>query len=114
MKDLIARLRIGYVCKAKRWSGDTHAEFSSGEVDTDATDKTMRDAADTLEASAEREAALQSRLEAAEKDAERYRWLRENAEFRLGEALACNAGLGAERRVRHCLYPKHDKLGITT
>lgn len=49
MKDLIERLRKGWIPKAKRWSGDTHAEFSSGEVDVDATDALMKEAADAIE-----------------------------------------------------------------
>ena len=62
MKDLIERLRKGWIPKAKRWSGDTHAEFSSGEVDVDATDSMCNDAATAIEKLEAENAALRAEL----------------------------------------------------
>jgi len=61
-KDMIERLRDGYVSRAKRWSGDTHSGLEGGEVDVAATEYLMKAAADELEASAKREAALAARV----------------------------------------------------
>lgn len=47
--DLIARLEIGCVCHAKRWSGDTHNDLG-GTVDEEATDALTAEAAAALEA----------------------------------------------------------------
>ncbi len=72
VKDLAHRLRKGWIPKAKRWGGDIHAEFSSGEVDVDATDAMCNEAADALEAQERRIAELedlaQGRLEQMESD----------------------------------------------
>jgi len=49
MSDLIQRLRKGYIVKPKRWSGDTHSDSATGEVDAEATDALMVEAADEVE-----------------------------------------------------------------
>ena len=49
MGDLIQRLREGYIVKPKRWSGDTHSDSATGEVDAEATDALMVEAADEIE-----------------------------------------------------------------
>jgi len=53
--ELIAKLREGYVYLPKRWSGDTHSESNTGDVDVVATEALMAKAADMLEADAWRD-----------------------------------------------------------
>lgn len=45
---LVGNLRDGCVLRDKRWSGDTFSDFASGEVDDEATDAIMNEAADVL------------------------------------------------------------------
>jgi hypothetical protein len=59
MKDMIDRLNLGCVYKARRWSGDTHSDSPSGRVDEEATDMLMKSAAgriDRLESDAQKTA----------------------------------------------------------
>lgn len=67
--DLIERLRGGCVCRARRWSGDTHDDLG-GTVDEAATDALLAEAAAAL--TAERDAVV-ARADAAEAEVARLR-----------------------------------------
>lgn len=45
---IVNKLRHGCILRSKRWSGDIFSDYASGEIDEDATDDVMDEAADRL------------------------------------------------------------------